>query len=423
MDMIFGLDFGTTNSTLSININGKVEVIDIDEYNPAGKTMRSVLYFDEDKNIYTGQEAINHYIADGATGRFMKSIKSFLSDNLFEYTLIHGRRYELEELIAIILRRIKMKGEEFAKQEIDNVIMGRPVVFSENKEKDKLAEERLKKAARIAGFKNIKFQLEPVAAALGFEKTLYKEREEKIVFVGDFGGGTSDFTIIKLNRGTKYHHRREDILSLGGVYIAGDVFDSELMWKKIAKYFGKDSKYKSFEGQWMDFPAHISFKLRQWHLISQLRARKIREIIRQIRYSADDKKAIQNLENLIDDNYGFMLFQAIEKAKMELSLLKNSHILFKERDLLIKEEVNRKEFEQIISDKVGKISECVNEVLVKAQLSEKDIDNVFITGGSSYIPCIRRIFSEKFGERKMIQMDVFTGVAYGLGISASMDFE
>lgn len=195
------------------------------------------------------------------------------------------------------------------------------------------------------------------------------------------------------------------------------------MWEKVAKYLGKNSKYKSFEGRWLDFPIHIAFKLRHWHLIHQLRDRKIREYIRQIKYSTDNKKAIQNLENLIEDNYGFMLFQAIEKAKIELSSLENSHILFKEQNLLIKEAIDRKEFEQIIADKVGKIKGCVNEVLAKAHLAEKDIDTVFITGGSSHIPCIRRIFSEKFGIEKMRQMDAFTSVAYGLGISASMDFE
>lgn len=422
MKITFGLDFGTTNSALAVNINGKVEVIDIDEYNPTGKTMRSVLYFDEENSVYTGQEAINCYITEGASGRFMQSIKSFLPSNLFEHTIIQGRGYELEELIAIILRRIKKKGEEFVGQSVDNVVMGRPVIFSEDNEKNKLAEERLRRAAQIAGFKNIKFQLEPVAAALAFEKTL-TEGEEKKVLIGDFGGGTSDFTVIKLSGNVKSPDRRKDVLSLGGVYIAGDAFDAELMWEKVAKYFGKDSRYTGFDGQWLDFPTHIAFKLRQWHLIPQLRAKKIREIIRQIKYSTDDKKAIQNLENLIEDNYGFMLFQSIEKTKIELSVLDDSHILFKEREFIIKEEINRREFEQIIADKVGKIEKCVDEVLIKAQLAEKDIDTVFITGGSSHIPCIRRIFSEKFGIEKMRQMDAFTSVAYGLGISASMDFE
>jgi len=416
----FGLDFGTTNSALSLNKDGKVEIIDIDEYNPVGKTLRSVLYFDEEKNVYAGQEAVNHYIADGATGRFIQSIKSFLPSNLFEYTIIQRRKYELEELIAIILRKIKNKGEEFAEQEIDSVVIGRPVVFSENKEKDKLAEERLKKAAILAGFKHITFQLEPVAAALSFEKSLSSE-EDKLVFIGDFGGGTSDFTVIKLGVDTKPHDRKKDVLSLDGISIAGDTFDSGLMWEKIAKYFGKNVKYQDVMGrQWLDMPTHIIRKLCQWNLIPQLRDKKIRGYVRQIKQTADDKKALDNLQNLIEDNYGFMLFQAIEKAKIELSSIEDSNIIFEERGLLIRETVNRKGFENIIQKDVAKIEKCINATLEAARINPSDIDVVFTTGGTSHIPCIKDIFIRKFGEEKMKQMNVFTSVAYGLGLSADL---
>jgi hypothetical chaperone protein len=172
MNTIFGLDFGTTNSALSINNGGQVEVIDIDEHNTSGKTLRSVIYFNEEDNVFIGQQAIQNYVNDGATGRFMQSIKSFLPSNQFDYTYINRRRYELEDLIAIILRRIKKKGEEYAGHEVSSVILGRPVVFSKNAEADKLAEKRLREAAEKAGFRNIQFQLEPIAAAFAFERTL-----------------------------------------------------------------------------------------------------------------------------------------------------------------------------------------------------------------------------------------------------------
>lgn len=418
MNTTFGLDFGTTNSALSVNNGGYVEVVDIDEYNTSGKTLRSVIYFDEENNIFVGQEAIQNYIENRAGGRFMQSIKSFLPSKQFEYTYINRKRYELEDLIAIILRKIKNKGEEYVGHEVDNVVMGRPVVFSEDSEKDKLAENRLRKAAEKVGFKNIQFQLEPVAAAFAFEEVL-SEGEEKKVLIGDFGGGTSDFTILNA-RGGKARTallRKDDVLAVGGIYIGGDIFDSQLMWEKIAKYFGKNVKFKSMTDQWLEMPKDITFKLRNWHLIPQLRERTTREYIKQIKRSADDKQGIENLENLIEDNYGFMLFQSIEGAKIDLSSYENSRIVFKERRLTIKEEIVKSEFESMIADSVNKIARCIDSVLRDAGVNEKEIDTVFITGGSSHIPCIRRIFVEKFGEEKLRQKDAFTSVAYGLGLS------
>jgi hypothetical chaperone protein len=424
MNTIFGLDFGTTNSALSINNGGQVEVIDIDEHNTSGKTLRSVIYFNEEDNVFIGQQAIQNYVNDGATGRFMQSIKSFLPSNQFDYTYINRRRYELEDLIAIILRRIKKKGEEYAGHEVSSVILGRPVVFSKNAEADKLAEKRLREAAEKAGFRNIQFQLEPIAAAFAFERTL-KEGEEKKVLIGDFGGGTSDFTILKAKGGSahKTSNRSKDVLAVGGVYIGGDIFDSKLMWSKVAKHFGKDAKFKSMTDQWIEIPTSITFKLRNWHLIPQLRDNKIREYLRSITQYADDRQAIENLYNLIEDNYGFMLFQAIEKAKIDLSFYDNSQIVFKEYDLLIKEAINRVELEGIIAEEVEDISKCVDFILRDAGMTEKEIDAVFITGGSSHIPCIKRIFVEKFGEEKIQQRDAFTSVAYGLGLSSTMKFD
>ena len=240
MQTVFGLDFGTTNSALAVNSQGNTEVIDIDPHNPTEKTMRSVIFMDREKNVYLGQEAIVQYIEQGGQGRFMQSIKSFLPSALFDYTLINGQRYDLEDVIALILKKIKERGEEFIGHEVTDVVMGRPVVFSEDRNKDILAEGRLKRAAEIAGFENAAFQMEPVAAALTFENSLEKGRE-KIVLIGDFGGGTSDFTVIRLTGGKSGQPDRiKDVLSLGGVSVAGDAFDSRLMWEKVAKYFGRN---------------------------------------------------------------------------------------------------------------------------------------------------------------------------------------
>ena len=243
MQIVFGIDFGTTNSALSVYRDGTVEVIAVDGQNRDGELMRSVLYFSEDNEIYAGQEAIRQYVSDGAAGRFMQSIKTFLPNTSFESTEIFGKRYGIDDLIAIILRKLKARGEEYVGCSVESVILGRPVVFSTDAAKDAIAEQRLEKAARKAGFKKIWFQYEPVAAALAFESTL-QSGQERTVFIGDFGGGTSDFSVIRVKGGAfERADRRSDVLSLGGVYVAGDKFDSQIMWDKVAHYFGRYARY------------------------------------------------------------------------------------------------------------------------------------------------------------------------------------
>ncbi len=420
MQVVFGIDFGTTNSALSVYRDGAVEMVAVDGGGTAA-LMRSVLYFNEESEIFVGQEAIRQYVEDGAGGRFMQSIKTFLPNSSFEGTEVFGRRYAIEDLVAIILKRIKARGEEHVGCPVESVVLGRPVLFSPDPAKDDLAQRRLEKAARMAGFSTIRFQFEPVAAALTFEESL-EPGEERIVFIGDFGGGTSDFSVIRARGGAAGHSdRRGDVLSLGGVAIAGDSFDSQIMWDRVAHHFGRNARYKTMgKDEWVSVPRSITHTLCQWHRIPLLRARATREHIRVIKGSVDDRRAIENLENIISDNYGFFLFQAIEKAKCELSDQERAVIRFSERDLCIGEEIDREEFEEINGENFRRIAACVDEVIAGAGLSADDVDTVFLTGGTSRIPRIQALFSQRFGREKLEQRNAFTSVAQGLGASARL---
>jgi hypothetical chaperone protein len=424
MSTAFGLDFGTSNSSLAANVDGKVDLLDIDRDNPIKLSLKSVLYLLKDKKgtrSYVGYEAVKKYIETEAAGRYMQSIKSFLTDETFDKTEIFNRYYGLEELIGFILRTIKERGEQVLNHDVNGVVLGRPVLFSDDPRIDKLAEKRLLKAAQLAGFEEIVFQLEPVAAALSFENTL-GYGEEKNVLVGDFGAGTSDFTILKA--GKNYQNkpdRSADILSTEGVYIGGDLFDSDVMWEKVCQYYGKDVRAKSLmSDNWLSLSADITFKLRNWNLIPLLRSKKILHSISNFKYLTDDdhKKLIENLENLIKDNYGYMLFQSIEKAKCGLSDSDMSRISLSNYDISINETITRTEFENYIADKVMKIDACVESVMKKAAISKEDIDAVFLTGGSSKIPRIQKVFEDKFDRAIIKQSDAFTSVAYGLGLHA-----
>jgi hypothetical chaperone protein len=324
MSVIFGIDFGTSNSALSVNMDGRVSLLDVDRENPISNSLKSILYFlkeDGQTRSYVGYDGVKAYIENEADGRYMQSIKTFLPDTAFERTNIYGKSYTLEELIAIFLKVMKKRGQEIIKQEVSDVVLGRPVIFSEDPARDDIAQVRLTRAAQIAGFKNISFQLEPIAAALAYENSL-EAGTEQIVLVGDFGAGSSDFTIYKAGNNQGQAARERDILSVGGVYIGGDVFDSEIMREKVAIHYGKNVEAKSM---WSDNLFGLSplviRKLMQWHLIPQLRLPRTLDNIKELKVRAKfrDKKLLENLENLIHANYGYLLFRAIERTKCELS--------------------------------------------------------------------------------------------------------
>lgn len=421
MQIVFGIDFGTTNSALSVFRNGTVEVVAVDGSGHGGELMRSVLYFNEENEIFAGLEAIRQYVGEGAAGRFMQSIKTFLPNTSFVSTEVFGKRYGIDDLVAIILRKLKARGEAHVGCPVESVVLGRPVVFSADAAKDAAAQQRLERAARKAGFKNIWFQYEPVAAALAFEGTL-PAGQERIVFIGDFGGGTSDFSVIRVRGGAfARSDRRSDVLSLGGVYVAGDKFDSQIMWDKVAYHFGRHARYRTMgKEQWVNIPRSLVHTLCQWHRIPLLRARTTRELIRVIKGTVDDRAAIEHLENIITDNFGFFLFQAIEKAKCELSDREQALISFTERDLVIGEEIGKTEFEMLNAENFRQIAACIDDVVARSGLLPAQIDTVFLTGGTSRIPRIQTLFAERFGPDKLENRDAFTSVVHGLGSSVPL---
>lgn len=422
MGTAFGLDFGTTNSVLSVFQGGKVEIVDINLFASSQKTLKSVIFFDEEKNVTIGQEAVDEYVEHGGRhGRFIQSIKAFLPNRNFTETYVFGKRFEIEDLIALILKEIKRRGEIYVGHTVDTVVLGRPVIFSENKDDDCLAEERLRVAAIRSGFSNVHFVYEPIAATLTYEAQLPKNKEE-LVFMGDFGGGTSDFVVMRLRGGEHdlKNDRKEDILAVGGVYVAGDSFDASIMWHKIAKHFGKGAKTLESSEKVLDVPVWIPQTLCQWHMISQLKEKRNIQIIRNLHGLSDnDRRALNNLNGLISENLGYALFRAIEQAKCELSIHQNSSVNFVEKKIVVHEDIAREEFELMANDKFEQIQTCIDETLSRAKVSPQEIDSVLLTGGSSFIPMIQKIFSERFGAQKLLQIDAFTSVAYGLGISAS----
>jgi len=416
-----GLDFGTTNSSASVNMGGKIKLLDIDPFNDDKTIMKSMLYFDESsKKIFAGEEAITKYTKEySQQGRLLRSVKSLLPSEVFTSTRISGRDFNAPAIVAEFLKILRDRCNIILDCEIDGVAFGRPVFFSRDQKIDKMAEERLLDAAKKAGFKKIEFQLEPVAAALSMEQLLPDDKEHTVL-LGDFGGGTSDFTLMKLckkNNATK--DRKNDILGLNGVYIAGDEFDSRIMWEKVAKWFGRGTTYKDFMGLTFDFPTHILNKIKYWHLLPMLREKNILRMIKELQKTSSSPKTIDNLIELIDDNLAIMLFRQIERSKCVLSDEEKTIIYFDNLTKNISEPLTKCEFEDIIGLEAKEIGACVDELLKTSNVSAEKVDFVFLTGGTSSVKIINQLFVNRFSPTKIKRGQDFSSIARGLGIMSA----
>lgn len=419
-DIFFGIDFGTTNSALAVNSQGVVRVLPVDHDRNGSPlhVLRSVLFLENQGKVFAGWQALECYQEDSTAGRFIRSIKSLLRMRTVSQTEIRGKKYELSDLIAFILRKLKQIGEEHCGTTVHELVLGRPVIFSEDRSLDQLAESRLYEAAEKAGFVTIRFQPEPIAAALAFESSL-SPTDERIVLIGDFGGGTSDFTIIRLSG--KYlntnRDRGRDILGLGGVYVGGDTFDSTLMWEIVSPHLGRDVEINLQSGGTTRIPNHIMENVRYWHFLMRLRDPAIKAYLRQIQQKCSDPQAIQNLLDLIKSDRAFELFQELERTKCALSEHPVSPLYFENESLRIKQNVGRPFFDSISQPTYEAIEKCVDETLTTAGLSTSQVNLVFLTGGTSLIPHVQRIFERRFGTNKMRSGDAFTSVVHGLGAS------
>lgn len=451
--MLYGLDFGTSNSAVSLlrENTGKVEVLPTEQNQARPEIMSTLIYVARNGQTSVGQAASDAYYRDNVgrdvvkqrvwtketvkavvstsyveefmaydvdvnlPGRFFQAIKSFLAEDAYVGTDIWGKFTSIEALVAIFLRTIKERADALVGEDVKGVVLGRPVYFSTDGGNNELAQERLETAAKLAGFEEVHFQYEPVAAALYYEMEL-AEREENIL-VFDFGGGTLDTTIIKVKPNQiERGNRRDDILATNGRAIGGNTFDEAIMEQKLFKYFGENSRYSE---QNLALPHHIFEMLRSWYTISALQERNVYDFLDEIGRASTGRKQIKALECLIRKNYGYPLFQEIERAKTTLSQEWETRITFYQEAIAIDEFFSRINFETIIAGYLRQIEKCLDETLEQANLKPEDIGAILRTGGSSYIPAVQRLLEKKFGRNKLRFQDAFSNVASGLGVAAA----
>ncbi len=409
-----GLDFGTSNSVIC--------AISTDPHgdpSPVVMSEPTVLFFPwrntkDTFTYYVGQEAVQKYVEMGMHGRFIQSLKSVLHDPDFDMTMIYGVPFTPIELTELILTNLKQKMEAKLGTTLDTVVMGRPVMFSEDPEEDQTAQRRIHSAARKCGFKYISFQLEPIGAAYSYEARLTKA---ETVLVVDLGGGTTDYTIMNLDPQKRHAlDRTQDILATGGVHIGGDDFDASIMWHALAPYFGYGSQFEDWN-RLFDFPIHFFTTLCTWYDIAKLKESPFKEDLHSILRTSTNKPAVRRLKTLIEEDLGFGLFKAIEHTKKAFSELDQTSIHFESPHLSVHEPVSRAAFEGYIAEHVEAIHSALTETLQRAHKKEADIDSILMTGGSSLVSVIQTTMAARFGGNKIIpDSNRFTGVAVGLAL-------
>jgi len=436
-----GIDFGTSNSSVAVYDGRRTRLLELDHGARDPRVMRSLLYITREGDVIAGQGALAMYTEQNTgrevrlerryvgeidmvfsdmslhqhvyglvdvnePGRLFQSMKRFLADTSFTTTDVFGKEYRLEELLATLARKMIEAAEEALGQPITEMVVGRPVHFSEEPEKDAAATKRLGEAWRMAGLERVRFLEEPVAAMLHFAaEAEMAEGSHALVF--DFGGGTLDITVAEQSgSGTK-------VLATGGIPLGGDLLDSRLVQAEVAPCFGERARYRS---SGLPAPAHLFTRLRSWQTIVELNRPELLELVRRARRGTDQPAELAALETLVTRNYGFELFRAVEAAKIELSAESEATVSLQRDDISLAKTVRRGDWEATIRPQVLAARKVVLATVTEAGLEPGDIGQLVTTGGSSLIPAFRSMLRETLANAGLREADTFTSVAAGLAL-------
>jgi hypothetical chaperone protein len=420
-----GIDFGTTNSSLARVAGGAVELVRFVSAGGGTESFRSVLYLEQHKKAgrrhlqsWTGPWAIEQYLEAEHKGRLIQSLKSYLPSRLLTGTEVLGRHYTLEDLISRMLGDLRVHAERQFGVPVRQATVGRPVRFvgAENGDDEAYALGRLRHAFELAGYERVEFEMEPVAAAYAYESTL---DHDELILIGDFGGGTSDFSLLHVGPGIRRRGRKADnLLGNGGVGLAGDAFDARIVRRLVSPALGADSMARSGQKILPALPAWIYANLERWHYLSFLRTRPVMELLQSARARALEPEKIEALIMLVDEDLGYQLHQAVQRVKFELSRSERAEFHFREGALELRIAVTRAEFERWIAEELQQIEQCVDGLLSACGVEARSVDRVFLTGGTSFVPAVRRIFETRFTAERVRSGNEFTSVASGLALRA-----
>jgi hypothetical chaperone protein len=413
-----GIDFGTTNTAVGVaEADGAVGLAPLP--GPGGQgasTWRTVLFFEEDAPPRAGAPAIDRFLEVEGDGRLVQSIKSHLASASFTRTVIMGRTYTLEALIALYLRALRAA---ITPDLGTRAVIGRPVRYwgAQDAADEARALERMRAALGAAGFADVAFEYEPIAAALRYAAGL---DQEELILVADFGGGTSDFSLARVGPRVEPGDASA-ILATGGLAIGGDSFDARVIDARVSPELGLGTSYRDELGATTPVPAGLFGKLRRWHHLSFLKEPATMRLLERMEHGAAAPDKLRRLLRLVRDELGLPLHRAVEASKVALSSAAEATLDF--RDLELSLAITRPDFDGWIAPELDAIDGAVDEVLARGGVGPGDVDTVFATGGSSLVQAVRRRLAARFGAEKLAGGDELTSVAWGLAARARQLFQ
>ena len=422
-DFSIGIDFGTSNTVVAIaDSHGNVNALTFDHGGESLKVYVTALCFWDERHgnglrtqVEGGPWAIEQFLEGLDPHRFIQSFKTVAASATFQETRIFRDRYRFEDLLSTFLRTLVRHGGSQLDWGARNVVIGRPVQFAGHNPDDDLAMQRYRAAFGKLGADHARYVYEPVGAAFFYARQL---NHDSTVLVADFGGGTSDFSVMRFSR--KSGVLRAEPLGHSGIGIAGDAFDYRIVDHVVSPRLGKGGLYRSM-GKTLSMPNHYYANFARWNQLAMMKSSGDLKELRELAKVALDPEPIEKFIDIIEYDLGFALYRAVSATKVALSNQEETEFQFMAESVDIKAHITRADFEGWIAEDVKRIAETVDEALATSGVSAAEIDKVFLTGGTSFVPAIRRLFVERFGEERLTSADQFESIAYGLALIGQAD--
>lgn len=419
MSRALGFDFGTTNSVLALADGAGARPLSFAFDTEKLMALRTALAFWKEAGRKRpmsdiGPWAVQRYLDHPEDSRFMQSLKTFAASPLFNGAYVYAQRYRFEDLLEEFFTRLRAHAGD-ALPPRKRLVIGRPVEYAGATPDPALAAQRYRAALEKFGFEEILFVYEPVAAAFHFARALKKSAT---VLVADFGGGTTDFSILRFDVGGQGFSATP--LAHGGVGIAGDRFDFHIIDRLVLPHLGKGGKYQGM-GKALDLPVGVFMSFARWNMLSVLKSSdEFRDLKNMLKVCLEPEK-IERMIELVEEDQGYPLYKAVSEAKMRLSKSEETEFAFAPLGADFRVRIKRADFENWISGDLARIEAALAQTLASAGLAEKRIDRVFLTGGTSFVPAVREIFDRRFGAKKIESGDELLSIASGLALIGERD--
>ncbi|WP_041656017.1 Hsp70 family protein [Azoarcus sp. KH32C] len=407
-----GIDFGTSNSTAGWLRPDAPTLLALEDGKP---TLPSAVFFNADEETTAfGRAALAEYL-DGYEGRLMRALKSLLGSSLIDgQTEVHGRALRFRDLLASFIGEIKQRAEAQAGRSFDQAVFGRPVHFvDDDAAADRKAQDTLEEIAHQVGFRDVSFQFEPIGAALHYERSLTRE---ELVLIADIGGGTADFSLVRLSPDRAgSDDRREDLLGNAGIHIGGTDFDRALSLECVMPLLGYRGRMKSGA----EIPSSIFFQLATWHTINFAYTRQVWADLQHIYRDATAREELDRLSRLVSRREGHWLALQVEQAKIDLSTAELATLQLDRLAPGLTHTISREDFTRATRSLVDRVGACVGTLLDDAGLRRNQIDSIYFTGGASGVPQLRARIAAELPAARAVEGDLYGSIGAGLAVEAA----